>query len=136
MSSDIERRFVEAFVTSAKRQRLLDFFGSEKNRWKGLLELQHFHPDIIDARWAQPVARIDSTPEIISRRLRQKGAPDDCYVFSNGTALDRRFMPLDDALREVHGVCRGTIVSCVPGELAFFEGELFPDEHILQRPKT
>ena len=136
MSSDIELQFVEAFITSVKRQRLLDFFAAEKNRWKGLLELEHFHPDIIEGRWAEAVPRTGSTPESISRTLRQKGAPNDCYVFSNCKELDRRFMPLDAAIREVHGVGIGTVVSCIPGELAFFEGELFPDEHILHRTKT
>ncbi|SRR5581483_365409 len=136
MSSDIERRFVEAFVTAPKRQRLLDFFASPKARWKALLELQHFNGDIIDARWAEPVTRAESTPESISQRLRQKGAPDDCYIFSNAPSLDRRSMLLADAIQAVHGVGCGTVISCIPGALAFFEGELFPDEHILHRTKT
>ena len=135
VSAEIERKFIEAFITSAKRDRLLGFFASEKNRWKGLLELEHFHPDIIDARWAESIARTESKPAVISRLLRQKGAPDDCYVFSNCKELDKRFMSLDEAIREVHGVGIGTVVSCIPGELAFFEGELFPDEHILERSK-
>ena len=136
MSSDIERQFVEAFVTMEKRQRLFDFFASKKARWKALLELAHFHPDIIDARWAEPVRRAESTPVSIARRLREKGASGDCYVFSNASSLDQRVIPLDDAIRTVHGVGCGTVVSGIPGELAFFEGELFPDEHILHRTKT
>jgi hypothetical protein len=136
MSAEIERKFIEAFATKDKRQRLLDFFASDKNRWKGLLELQHFHPDIIDSRRAERIPRSESSPDNISRRLKQKGAPAECYVFSNCKELDRRFMPLDDAIRETHGLGIGTVISCIPGELAFFEGELFPDEHILQRTKV
>jgi hypothetical protein len=136
LSAEMERQFVQAFVAKDKMQRLLDFFASERNRWKGLLELEHFHPDVIDARYAESVSRSDSSPENISRLLKQKGAPAECYVFSNCKELDRRSMQLDDAIREVHAVGIGTVVSCIPGELAFYEGELFPDEYILRRRKA
>jgi len=136
VSAEIERKFIEAFAAKNKRQRLLDFFASEKNRWKGLLELEHFHPDILDARCAESIPRSESTPDNISRLLKRKGAPADCYVFSNCKELDRRSMVLDEAIRAVHGVGIGTVVSCIPGELAFYEGELFPDEYILQRTKA
>ena len=136
MSAEIEREFVEAFIAKDKKQRLLDFFVSSKNRWKGLLEIEHFHADIIDARYAQRIPRVDSTPEKIVRLLRQRGAASDCYVFSNCKDLDQRFMSLEQAIREVHGVGIGTVVSCIHGQLAFYEGELYPDEFILQRTKA
>jgi hypothetical protein len=48
------------------------------------------------------------------------GAPDDCWVFGNH--IDGRQMKLEEAL-EVIGLGTGTIVSCLPGKLAFFESE-------------
>jgi hypothetical protein len=49
------------------------------------------------------------------------GAPDDCWVFGNH--IDGRQMKLEEALDEVIGLGTGTIVSCLPGKLAFFESE-------------
>jgi hypothetical protein len=131
MRPDIELQFVESFVTKDKLDRLRGFFKSTKARWKGLLELEHFHPGTLDARLAQDVPRSHATPEAIIQLLRQQGAPSECYVFSNCSEIDGRFMTLDEAIRQVHGIGIGTVVSCIHGRLAFFEGELFPDQHIL-----
>lgn len=133
MSTIIEQQFVEAFVADGKKNRLLGFLRSSKNRWKALLELEHFLPDVIDARYAQPIPRSSSTPEQIIRLLRERGAPADCYVFSNCKELDQRVMPLEQAIREVHGIGIGTVVSLIPGRLVFYEGELYPDQFILER---
>lgn len=65
--------------------------------------------------------------------LRAHGAPEDCYVFSNSRKLDGQFMRLDDALQQVCGIGLGTVISLIPGRLAFFEGELYPDQHVLVR---
>lgn len=133
MNTIIEQQFVDAFITDDKKQRLMGFFRSSKARWKGLLELEHFHSGIIDARYAHPVSRGDSSPEQIIRLLRQKGAPSDCYIFSNCKELDQRFMPLEQAINEVHGVGIGTVISLIHGRLAFYEGELYPDQFVLER---
>lgn len=137
MSTNVEEQFVEAFVTGSKKKRLLGFFRSNKARWKGLRELEHFHPGIIDARYAHPIPRNNSTPERIIQLLRQRGAPSDCYVFSNCKEVDQKFMPLERAIHEIHGIGIGTVVSLIPGRLAFYEGELYPDQFILERtPKV
>jgi len=133
MSTTIEQQFVEAFITDDMKQRLMGFFRSRKARWKGLLELEHFHSGIIDARYAYPVSRSDSTVEGIVRLLRQRGAPSECYVFSNCKELDQQLMPLEQAIHEVHGIGIGTVVSLIPGRLAFYEGELYPNQFILER---
>jgi hypothetical protein len=46
--------------------------------------------------------------------------------------LDRRFMPLEDAF-EKFTVGNRSVVSAIPGQLAFYEGEIYPDEFIFQR---
>ena len=133
MSTTIEQQFVEAFIRDDKKQRLLGFFGSSKARWKGLLELEHFHAGMIDARYAHPVSRNDSTPERIIQLLRQRGAPPDCYVFSNCKELDQQILPLEQAIYQIHGIGIGTVVSLIPGRLAFYEGEIYPDQFFLER---
>jgi hypothetical protein len=59
-------------------------------------------------------------------KLKSLGAPNECWVFGN--YLDGRQMKLEAALDEVIGMRSGTIVSCLPGRLAFFENE---DERVI-----
>ena len=42
-------------------------------------------------------------------------------------------MPLHDALNDVVGSSDGTFVSCIPGKLAYFEGEEPNERYILER---
>jgi len=43
-------------------------------------------------------------------------------------------MPLEDAMKEISGGDMGTILSCIPGKLAFFRGEEMRSERLLERP--
>ena len=83
-------------------------------------------------RYAVKVTRHDAAPWTLFNLLKSKGAPDECYIFSNCESIDQRWMPLDLALQTVCGIGLGTVISCIPGRLALFEGELFPDEYILE----
>lgn len=42
-------------------------------------------------------------------------------------------MDLSDALIQVIGRGQGTFISCIPGELAYFEGEEPRERHICRR---
>ncbi len=54
------------------------------------------------------------------------GATDDCWVFGN--YIDGCQMKLEEALDALIGMRTGTIISCLPGRLAFFENE---DERVI-----
>jgi hypothetical protein len=62
-------------------------------------------------------------PEDIAKLLKQKGAPDVCFVVSEDSNLDRQQLPLLAALEQVVGYGMGTFISCIPGKLAYFEDE-------------
>lgn len=55
--------------------------------------------------------------------LKAKGAASTCYVMSENTKLDGREMELEAALKKTVGYQMGTLISCVPGKLAYFEDE-------------
>lgn len=133
MNSENERKFVESFVRREKKDRLLGFFASKSKRFKGLLHLQHFDPEIFDSRFAEKVAADISSPDDLYNLLKSRGASDDCYVFSNCETIDQCSMSLHEAVAAVYGIGIGTLISCIPGQLLYFEGELFPDQYILQR---
>jgi hypothetical protein len=47
--------------------------------------------------------------------------------------LDARTLPLKEALGLILGMSPGTLVSCIPGRLAYFEGEEKGARFILER---
>ena len=52
---------------------------------------------------------------------------------SDNRAIDDKEMSLTEALSATVGMDCGTLISCVPGKLAYFELEAFDGGYILQR---
>lgn len=123
-----EEATLRAFVTPAKRDRLLTLFDSPKRRRQARDALNHFAD--WDARFAQP---IDSSVDVLAL-LRNAGAPSECHVISDSPELDGRDLPLDEALTECEGYSFASVLCCVPGALAFFFDELrTPRNRVLLR---
>lgn len=120
-----------AFVVRAKRERIEMFIASKKNRHKFVDDLWHFRE--WDPHAVVELAPSHHTAEPVLVELTQRGASGEVYLVSATSELDRRVMPLAEALRAVVGSSSGTVVSCVAGRLAYFEGEGPGDRCILQR---
>ena len=69
-----------------------------------------------------PIEPRHQHPRDISVILRAMGAPQSCHVI--GGERDGEDVELLTALKQIIGYGTGTVLSCVPGKLAFFEGEL------------
>lgn len=125
-----EESLIRAFVMPVRRSRLIDFLASPKRRRKATSGLDHFTD--LDTRW---VVRLtgDTSPTTLERELRRRGAGDSCHVVSSNPAIDGQRLPLGEALGKVVGLGSGTLLSCVPGVLAYFEGEGPSDRCILAR---
>jgi hypothetical protein len=132
-----EAATIKAFVVRDKQERLLSFAGSSKNRRKFTNELPHFRwfdkkystpvPWSVDPKlklWGRHIQGIEN----IVRLLKSKGAGDTCCVISANMDIDGRVLTLESALESVVGSGAGAILSCIPGKLAYFEGE---DESLL-----
>ena len=76
--------------------------------------------------------RIDQTPEMIYRLLRENGAPCLCHVMGNGE-LDGRDLPWQEAVDGVLAYPFGRFISCIPGKLGFFQDEDQSERYILKR---
>jgi hypothetical protein len=72
----------------------------------------------------------------IENLLRLKGAPEQCYLLTENAKLDGRHMRLDEALPLIVGSGFGALISCIPAQLAYFEGEEAMDRYILVRSRT
>jgi len=126
-----EHALVMAFVAPSKRKRIAGFLRSAKNRTKFIAQLPHFSD--FDPRFAK---RIDSSRQdaaSILHLLQSKGAGSTCYVLSVSGKIDQTDGALERVLMDVVGYEPGTIVSCVPGRLAYYEGEDRGERYLLAR---
>ena len=137
LSANHEAAVIRAFVQREKQERFLGFLASPKNRKKFTGSLSHFR--WFDPRFATPITwKADPKLKLwdrhvqgignICRLLTSKGAGLTCWAISEDATIDGREMNLNAAIEHVSGRQIGTILSCVPGKLAYFESE---DEALL-----
>jgi len=129
---DHESQFVRHFVVPAKRARYLSLLESRRGRNKLRQMLDHFTD--LDMRWAKTVPPNAQTPDQIELLLKRKGASDLCIIMSSDGSIDGRQVSLSDALQQTIGSGSGTIISCIAGRLAYFEGEDNNTRYILEYP--
>jgi hypothetical protein len=120
---------VKAFVIPSRQQRYLSFLSNPKRRADFTAELAHFKA--LNRHYAKRIPAAQHDASSVAKLLTSKGAGRKCWVISENSELDAREMDLETALRATIGCGMGTIISCVPGRLAYFEDE--DDTYILER---
>lgn len=130
MDSDREIKLMNTFIVRNKRKRYAGFVSSPKRRQKLIRELWHFS-DFAPSHAVRLSATLSW--EGLLEELRLRGATNECYLISVEGGWDGKTVPLADAVRGVYASLLGTIMCCVPGRLAYFEGEVPDDRCILQR---
>lgn len=133
MSAHIEHEaaFIRAFIIPTKQERFSELLGKPKRRRDVLSTLYHFAD--LDPHFISRIPAADDNVEGIEALLRSKGAPDLCYAISTDSDLDGRTVPLREALTRISGLGHGTLLSCVPGSLGYFEGEERGKRYVLER---
>jgi hypothetical protein len=123
-----EEGFVRAFIEKSKQDRCLSFLSTQKNRRKFTVELSHFK--WLDERFAHPIpVNTAHTVKEMATLLRSKGAGPTVWIISEQSNIDAaQELGLENALGEIWGRGIGSILSCIPGRLGYFEDE---DEHRL-----
>ena len=121
-----ECELIRSFILPERQNRYLELLAKPKRRKDITETLAHFKH--LDLRFASKPPH--SITDILST-LKSKGAPGHCYVISEDDDLDAKEIALKDALAEVHGRGIGTFLSCIPGQLAYFEDE--EERWILER---
>ena len=113
---------INAFVVPERRDRYLFLARTPRRRGELTNRLAHWRD--FDARRATalpPEAR--TSPAAVAAFLAAHGAPNSCYVLSELREYDGQAMPLADATAAVVGRGMGTVLSCIPGRLAYYESE-------------
>lgn len=128
---ETEKTLFQAFALSNKTRCYAELLSDKRGRKRLLSSLNHFHD--LDPRYCPKVESSQQAPAGILRILEYMGAPPICHVISSNTDLDRREMLLSDALDNIVGQGYGTFLSCIPGELAYFEGEEKNERYVCRR---
>lgn len=130
INAAVEEAIVGAFVVSQKRERYIGLLRSPKRRREFLRQLYHFH----DFK-PSCLVRLEggkTSPDAVLAELRRRGAGPECYVISADPELDATIDQLASVIPRVYGNIDATIVSCVPGRLAYYEGEPPQNRFILE----
>ena len=128
---DHETALINAFFLRTRRDRYTGMLGNPKKRAKALGKLHHLKD--LDPRYFVEIPASDHHSNRIAALLFRRGAPTQCHVVGGSHELDGRDLSLVEALNRVIGSGHGTLISCVPGHLAFYEGEEAKDRFILAR---
>lgn len=131
ISANHEEALVKAFINPSKKARYLSLLESHKGRLKFLSGLDHFSD--FDTRYTKTIPPNDQTIEAIGQLLKKKGAPLSCHLISSNHEIDNKDMFLTEAIEKVVGMGMGTFISCIPGKLAYFEGEDENERLVLER---
>ena len=126
---EIEEATLRAFIRPERTDRYVALLKSRKRREKLRAELHHLYD--LDARYLRSLTREQDSAAELYALLRRLGAPEDCHLISASPEYDGAALDLRRALDEIHATGNGTLVSCVAGQLGYYEGE--DDRYILVR---
>lgn len=122
MSAEHLEALIESFVVPERRDRYLFLARTPKRRTELTNRLAHWRD--FDARRATTLpTEAQASPAAVTRFLTARGAPPSCYVLSEWRDYDGQVMPLADAAAAIVGRGMGTVLSCIPGRLAYYESE-------------
>jgi hypothetical protein len=124
-----ELALIAAFVSRSKRDRYREFLSDPKLRHKFTSRLAHFAD--FDPKYRLPFPSNKLFVNNIASELQKRHSPRTVFAISEDPTLDQSEIPLLDALDRVVGRGMGTILSCIPGRLAFVETE--DERFILER---
>ena len=124
-----EHSLIAAFVKRSKRDRYREFLSKPRLRHKFTNRLAHFAD--FDPQYRLSIPSNKLFVDNIALELEKRHSPKIVFAISEDPALDQRELPLVEALNQVVGRGIGTVLSCIPGRLAFVETE--DERFILER---
>ncbi len=124
-----EHSLIAAFVKRSKRDRYREILSNPRLRHKFTNQLAHFTD--FDPKYRLSIPSNKLFVNNIALELQRRHSPKIVFAISEDPALDQKELPLVEALKQIVGRGMGTVLSCVPGRLAFVETE--DDRFILER---
>ncbi|ANU28309.1 hypothetical protein [Planococcus versutus] len=138
MKKEMEELIVKSFFEKQMQERVLYELFTPKKRNHSLNRLCHQYTKMLKEKYMFEIPPPNSSPKYIYELLKSNGAAKMCYSLSYNEKIDGKELPLQEALEHAVGFGFPSIISCIPGELAYFEAEQgfgSPPRYILKRPK-
>jgi hypothetical protein len=124
-----EHALIAAFIKRSKRERYREFLSNPRLRHKFTDQLAHFRD--FDPKYRVAISSNKLFVDNIAVELQKRQSPNIVFAISEDPMLDEKELPLAEALRQIVGRGMGTVLSCIPGRLAFVETE--DERFILER---
>jgi hypothetical protein len=124
-----EHALIAAFVRRSKRDRYREFLSNPRLRHKFTNQLAHFTD--FDPKYRLSIPSNKLFVDNIALELQRRHSPNVVFAISEDPALDRKEVALLEALPQIVGRGMSTVLSCIPGRLAFVETE--DERFILER---
>ncbi len=131
-----EEKLIAAFISKEKqgRYRFLLSSTDPKRRSECLGRLNHCRNlNEKHVTWLPRDPRSTTRNSEIAAVLQQMGSPQEVYVLACQCSADEKMMPLLDAMDAITAAGWGAIISCIPGELAYYFDEEGERRAILER---
>lgn len=139
MDKEQEIVLVQSFFVKRVQERVLHELFTPKKRDMALQRLDHRYLSMLKNDYLIEIKPPNSWPEDTYNLLKQHGAPDTCYCLSENELISGKTLPLREALEHAIGFGFASIISCIPGELAYFEAEQSfgpPPRYLLKKPSN
>jgi hypothetical protein len=131
MDAPSESDLILPFLLPARRVRWAELFSKPKGRKRLMDSLWHGRD--IDPKFLVPIHPNRANPHDVAAMLRRLGSSEQCHVLSVRRDLDGKDLDLHLALEQVVGVAPGTVVSCLPGKLAYYERDEKNGRYLLMK---
>jgi len=113
---------IRAFIQRPRQERALLLLSSKTRRRDYTRELAHF--GWLDEHFAHTIpSTVAHTMKEKIALLRSKGAGPTVWSISEDRDIDGKELDLEVAMEHIYGRGIGTLLSCIPGKLGYFEDE-------------
>ena len=124
-----ELLLIKTFIIRDRQERYTNLISTKKGRIKFRQYIAHFKD--LNYTYCTPLSFIQSDSQLFDL-LKADGAPDLCYVISENSKYDMRCSSLVNLTQELFNSGISYFLSCVPGKLAYYEGEGFDQRFLLK----
>ena len=125
MMNDLHaREFIDSFISKERKSRYLALLDSKMGERSLASRLAHLNT--FDDKFIQPLPKGSPTTQIdfiykFINRINKNG--ENCYVISEDKTISGKEIPIQGSIELVLGRAFGSILSFLPGKLAYYESE-------------
>jgi len=128
---DHELLLIKAFVIKERQQRYINLVTTAKGRKKFRNYISHFSD--LNANYCVPLHSFKTYSQLYDR-LRSEGSLDMVYIIAANSQYDMQSLSLLDATKQLFSSDISYFISCIPGKLAYYEGEEKNQRYLLKAP--